>query len=92
MLSPITLYGSTNCEDTEQTRRFLLKHGIPFSEINIDDYKQAEHFVIFINRGYRSTPTVVIGEGKMKIILTEPTDGELVQILKQAGYSLNSNL
>ncbi|RCK74955.1 MAG: glutaredoxin [Anaerolineae bacterium] len=92
MLSPITLYGSTNCEDTEQTRRFLLKHGIPFSEINIDDDKQAEHFVIFINRGYRSTPTVVIGEGKMKIILTEPTDGELVQILKQAGYSLNSNL
>ncbi len=88
MSLPITIYGAPNCEDTEQVRQFLKAHAIPFKEVNIDEDPQAESFVIFINHGLRSTPTVVIGEGKIKIILTEPSDQELTQSLHQAGYSL----
>lgn len=50
---------------------------MPFREVNIDRDAEAERFVIFINGGFRSTPTLVIGEGKRKVILTEPTDEEL---------------
>lgn len=81
---PITLYGSTHCDDTERTRHSLQRLGIPFSEVNIDHDPAAEQFVIFINRGYRSTPTLVIGDSKTKLILTEPTDEELSQVLTQA--------
>lgn len=85
---PITMYGATDCDDTQRTRLRLQEYGIPFREVNIDGDTIAEGFVIFINRGYRSTPTLVFGEGKLKWIITEPTEEELDQVLIQAGYSL----
>jgi len=75
------MYGATNCDDSERTRSRLNELGIPFREVNIDHDSAAERFVIFINRGYRSTPTLVFGEGKFKIIATEPTNQELDQVL-----------
>lgn len=64
--------------------------GYLFQEVNIDQDDEAERFVIFINRGYRSTPTLVFGEGKFKIIAIEPTDGDLDQVLIRAGYSISN--
>ena len=81
MSLPITMYGATDCDDFERTRSRLNELGIPFREVNIDHDSAAERFVIFINRGYRSTPTLVFGEGKFKIIATEPTNQELDQVL-----------
>jgi mycoredoxin len=87
MSLPLTLYGAADCDDTARTRQRLQELGIPYQEINIDENGEAEQFVLFINRGYRSTPTLVFGEGKYKIILTEPSDSELDQVLIQAGYA-----
>jgi len=85
---PLTLYGATDCDDTERTRARLRKLGVPFHEVNIDYDPEAERFVVFINHGYRSTPTLVLGEGKFKIVATEPTDQELDQVLIRAGYPI----
>jgi len=85
---PITLYGAGDCDDTERTRILLHTLGVPFREVNIDCNPDAERFVVFINGGYRSTPTLVLGEGKFKIVITEPTDQELEQALIQSGYSI----
>ncbi len=90
MALPLTLYGATDCDDTERTRNHLRQLGIPFTEVNIDVDVEAERFVVFINLGYRSTPTLVFGEGKRKIVLTEPTNEELVQVLVEAGYSVDA--
>ncbi|MCW5874688.1 MAG: NrdH-redoxin [Anaerolineales bacterium] len=79
----ITLYGAIDCDDTERTRRYLQAQDIAFSEVSIDNNPEAEQFVIFINRGFRSTPTLVICEGKRKVILTEPTDEELARELAE---------
>ncbi len=78
----ITMYGATDCDDTERTRTYLQERGIPFREVNIDHDPEAERFVIFINGGFRSTPTLVIGEGKRKLILTEPTNEQLEETLQ----------
>lgn len=81
---PLILYGATDCDDTEHTRQRLHMLGIPFKEVNIDQNDEAARFVIFVNGGYRSTPVLVFGEGKFKIIVTEPTDQELDHVLTQA--------
>ena len=73
MSLPITVYGAADCDDTESLRAHLKAVGIPFREVVIDHDGDAEQFVTFINNGFRSTPTVVIGQGKQKLILTEPT-------------------
>ena len=78
----LTMYGATHCEDTERTRIYLQRRGIPFRDINIDHDLDAERFVIFINDGNRDTPTLVLGSGRFKSILTEPSDEELEEVLK----------
>ncbi len=81
MLWPLTLYGATDCDDTQRTRHQLQQRGVAFEEINIDQDAPAERFVIFINHGYRSTPTLVLGAGKVKLVVTEPDDEELERLL-----------
>ncbi|HRN50637.1 MAG TPA: glutaredoxin family protein [Anaerolineales bacterium] len=76
-MTAIFLYGAADCDDTERTRQHLHSQNIEFTEVSIDTDAEAERFVIFINRGFRSTPTLVIGEGKRKVILTEPSNEEL---------------
>lgn len=82
MRIPIVMYGATECDDTERTRQYLQRRSISFQEVNIDHDPEAERFVIFINGGFRSTPTLVLGEGKRKLIVTEPQDAELEMVLQ----------
>jgi mycoredoxin len=85
MKLPIVVYGATDCDDTERTRHYLQHANIPFREVNIDQDADAERFVVFVNSGFRSTPTVVLDVGKTKILITEPTNEELQALLERAG-------
>lgn len=86
---PITIYGATDCDDTQRTRERLQALGIPFREVNIDHHPEAERFVVFINGGFRSTPTVVVGEGKRRLLVTEPSDEEIDAFAHEAGYAVS---
>lgn len=83
LLLPMSLiiYGATDCDDTERTRHGLCRLGVPFQEVNIDHDPDAEQFVIFINKGYRSTPTLVLDNGRRKILITEPKTAELEELI-----------
>ncbi len=87
---PITMYGASHCEDTQRVRERLIRLGVPFKEVDVEQESQAAQFVIFVNAGFCSTPTLVFGEGKFKVVLTEPSDEELNQTLLQAGYELKN--
>lgn len=86
---PLTLYGGDDCDDTEHVTGRLNALGIPFRAVILENDADAEQFVIFINNGFRSTPTLVFGTGKHKIVLTEPTDEELEVMLQATGYDLS---
>lgn len=83
---PLTVYGGDVCDDTERVVGRLRAWSVPFREVILERDPEAERFVIFINGGYRSTPTLLFGDGKRKLVLTEPTDDELATALAQAGY------
>jgi mycoredoxin len=84
---PLTIYGGDDCDDTEHVVGRLRAWSVPFREVILERDPEAERFVIFINGGYRSTPTLVFGDGKYKIVLTEPTDEELAEALARAGIA-----
>jgi mycoredoxin len=86
---PLTVYGGDDCDDTEHVVGRLRAWGVPFREVILERNPDAERFVVFINGGYRSTPTLVFGDGRLKTILTEPTDGELAGVLARAGYAVD---
>ncbi len=70
----IILYGTEWCGDCFRARHFLKSHSIPFEFLNIDRDKEAEKFVLQINRGMRSVPTIVFEDGT---VLVEPSNREL---------------
>ena len=80
----VIFYGVSWCWHCRRARNFLKKHNIPYEYINIDDDKQAEEFVLKVNNGMRSVPTIVFPDGK---ILVEPTNS---QIKKKLDPNLNS--
>lgn len=82
---PLTLYGGVDCDDTERVVGRLDALGVPYELVIIDDHPAAEQFVIFINNGFRSTPTLVFGRERHKLVITEPADEELDAALVRAG-------
>ncbi len=70
----IKLYATTWCGDCRMAKRWFDSHGIPYEYINIEEDDKAAEYVVRVNRGMRSVPTIVFPDGS---ILVEPTVREL---------------
>jgi mycoredoxin len=76
----IKFYGTSWCPSSRRAKNLLIKNGIDFEWINIDEDPAARSFVIEVNNGNRSVPTIVFPDGD---ILAEPSNQELVKKLSQ---------
>lgn len=83
-LGQITFYGSSWCGDCRRARKFLQEKGIAFTYIDIGKDKAGEQFVLRVNNGLRSIPTIVFDDGS---ILVEPSNYEL-SLKLQIGSSI----
>jgi mycoredoxin len=72
----IIIYGSDWCGDCRRAKRFFEKNSILFQWIDIEKDKQAEQYVLQVNRGMRSIPTILFEDGS---ILVEPSNAELIK-------------
>lgn len=77
MISMI-VYGTKWCPDCRRAKRFLDERSIPYRWVDIDQDPEAARYVIEINRGFRSVPTIVFEDGS---VLTEPSDIKLARKL-----------
>ena len=55
----IKMYTTNWCGDCLVTKNFLSRFGIPFEEINIENDPVAADYVMQVNDGRRSVPTLV---------------------------------
>jgi mycoredoxin len=76
--SNIIFYGVNWCWDCRRARRFLDRKIIEYEWINIDKDKSGEEYVLKVNNGMRSVPTILFQDGS---ILVEPKNSELSQKL-----------
>lgn len=77
--SNIIVYGTNWCWDCHRARRFFDKYNIPYEWVNVDKDKDAEGYVLEVNEGMRSIPTIQFPDGA---ILVEPSNAELAHKLK----------
>jgi mycoredoxin len=70
----IKLYATTWCGDCRFAKRWLDAHGIPYDYINIEEDEDAAEYVMEVNGGMRSVPTIVFPDGS---VLVEPDAREL---------------
>ncbi|MFP3853655.1 MAG: glutaredoxin domain-containing protein [Anaerolineales bacterium] len=72
----VKVFGTMWCHQALSALDFLEEHGIYFEWIDIDCSREGEAFVLEVNDGYRSVPTILLKDGST---LTEPTRQELVR-------------
>ena len=76
--SPILVLGRDTCEDTVRSRALLVRHGVPFTYLKVDEDAAADAWIRRLNDGGWRTPTILIGDpDRPKMILREPSDEEL---------------
>jgi len=68
------MYVTTWCGDCRMAKRWFDSHDVPYESINIEENDEAAAYVLKINRGMRSVPTIVFPDGS---ILVEPSPRQL---------------
>jgi mycoredoxin len=58
-MDAVKMYTTTWCGDCHVTKNFLKRFEIPFEEINIEQHPEAADYVMQLNGGRRSVPTLV---------------------------------
>lgn len=89
--SRITVYATPFCGDTRRARRVLDELQISYDFIDLRQDETAARYVERVNKGFRSSPTIVFPDGD---ILVEPADRALQAKLEQlqaGGYDLKGS-
>ncbi len=79
MDNKIKVFGTRWCGDCSRTRRFMDRNQIDYTWVDIDQDEAGEEFVVSMNHGMRSVPTILFSDGS---ILVEPNDAELQVMLE----------
>ena len=74
----ITLYGAFWCPDCHRSKTFLGEHQIPYNWVDVEEDKNGEAYIVEVNGGKRSIPTIAFADGS---ILTNPSNAELADKL-----------
>lgn len=70
----IVMYTTQYCSDCRRAKAFFEAHGIPYIPISIEGNHEATEFVMRMNNGYKSVPTIIFPDGS---VLVEPSWQEL---------------
>jgi mycoredoxin len=73
----LVMYTTTWCGYCRQLKRQLIEHGIAFSEVNIEETPGSAEFVMSVNGGNQTVPTILFPDGRT---LTNPS---LAQVQSQ---------
>jgi glutaredoxin-like protein len=71
---PITIYGTNWCGDCRRSKSFLDRNRVAYRWVDVERDAQAIEYIMKLNKGMRSVPTIVFPDGS---ILVEPSDAEL---------------
>lgn len=74
----IVVYGTNWCPDCRRALRLLDQQQALYRYVNIEEDEVAAEYVMMVNRGYRSVPTIIFPDGS---ILVEPSSTALQQKL-----------
>ena len=70
----IVMYTTEYCSDCMRAKKFFEANNIPHLRVGLEENWEATEFVMKVNQGYRSVPTIVFPVGS---ILVEPNWEEL---------------
>ena len=72
--SQIVMYTTEYCSDCHRAKAFFEANGINYLRVGLEGNDEATEFVMNVNHGSRSVPTIIFPDGE---ILVEPSWEEL---------------
>jgi mycoredoxin len=78
----LTMYTTTWCGYCVRLKKMLKADGITYEEINIEDDPAAAEFVMSVNGGNQTVPTVKFADGSS---LTNPNPAQIKKKLAELG-------
>lgn len=80
MAQPLTMYTTTWCAFCRRLKSQLAADGIEMAEVNIEEEPGAAEYVMSVNGGNQTVPTVVFPDGST---MTNPSAAEVKQRLSE---------
>jgi mycoredoxin len=80
MAQPLTMYTTTWCAFCKRLKSQLARDGIEMTEVNIEEDPAAADYVMSVNGGNQTVPTVVFPDGSA---LTNPSAAQVKQRLQE---------
>ncbi|NUR89733.1 MAG: mycoredoxin [Nonomuraea sp.] len=80
----LTVYSTTWCGPCKRLKSQLAREGISFDEVDIERDPAAAEFVMSVNNGNQTVPTVVIETPNGRIVRTNPSAREVKALLDAA--------
>jgi mycoredoxin len=77
----LTVYSTTWCGPCKRLKSQLKRDGIVFDEIDIEKDPSAAEFVMSVNNGNQTVPTVVIDTPDGRVVRTNPSALEVKALL-----------
>jgi mycoredoxin len=80
MAQPLTMYTTIWCAFCKRLKSQLARDGIEMTEINIEEEPGAAEYVMSVNGGNQTVPTVVFPDGSA---MTNPSAAQVKQRLQE---------
>jgi mycoredoxin len=80
MTQPLTMYTTTWCAFCKRLKRQLAADGIEMTEVDIEQDPAAAEYVMTVNGGFQTVPTVVFPDGSA---LTNPSAAAVKERLQE---------
>lgn len=80
MAQPLTMYTTTWCAFCRRLKRQLASDGIEIVEVDIEQEPGAAEYVMSVNGGFQTVPTIVFPDGSA---LTNPSAAAVKQRLSE---------
>jgi mycoredoxin len=84
MAQPLTMYTTTWCAFCRRLKSQLARDGIEMAEIDIEQVPGAADYVMSVNGGFQTVPTVVFPDGSA---MTNPSAAAVKQRLQELAVS-----
>lgn len=76
------MYTTEHCADCYRVKAFFEANKVNYLRVSLEDNKQATEFVMNLNNGNRTVPTIIFPDGA---VLVEPSWEELKDKTSKAG-------
>lgn len=81
--SQIVMYTTEFCPDCHRAKTYFEANKINFIKVELEDDEEATKFVINVNQGCQSVPTIIFPDGS---VLVEPSWSDLKKITQQSNF------